>query len=172
MWLISPRVEMEQAFQTFYFDYVAHDPLNGEYYAECLKDFDGYVERLLQEAQGVNLRPGYVPCSHFWLTDEQQHIIGIIRIRHNIDNPFLTLEAGHIGYDICPSKRGKGYGKLMLSLAREEISRLGIARALVTANKENIASRRVIEANGGQFERYVQSEFFTECIARYWIDIR
>ncbi|ROV57798.1 GNAT family N-acetyltransferase [Vibrio ponticus] len=171
MRLSPPKVELEQPFLQFYFDYVAHDPVNGEYYSECLYDFTGYVTRLKQESLGINLRSGYVPCSHFWLVNRCDEVIGVIRIRHNIDSAFLAQEAGHIGYDICPSKRGQGYGQKMLSLALSEVAKLGIKKALVTANKQNQASRRVIEVNGGQFEGYVQSEIFDECIARYWIEV-
>ena len=53
---------------------------------------------------------------------------------------------GHIGYDIAPSFRGRGYGKQMLKFALIEAKKLGITKVLITANEDNYASRRVIEA--------------------------
>ena len=56
---------------------------------------------------------------------------------------------GHIGYSVVPWKRGRGYAtralKLLLGYAREE----GLAYVELTTDANNVASRRVIEANGG-----------------------
>ncbi|WP_413769821.1 GNAT family N-acetyltransferase, partial [Vibrio vulnificus] len=80
-----------------------NDRENADYYLEGKTDFSTYVQRLHDEAMGVNLREGYVPCSHFWLVDARKTVLGAIRVRHNINNEFLAMEAGHIGYDIAPS---------------------------------------------------------------------
>lgn len=56
---------------------------------------------------------------------------------------------GHVGYSVVPWKRGRGYAtralKLLLHHAREE----GLAHIELTSDVSNVASRRVIEANGG-----------------------
>jgi predicted acetyltransferase len=56
---------------------------------------------------------------------------------------------GHIGYSVVPWKRGRGYGtralQLMLPYARAE----GLSHVELTTDADNLASRRVIEANGG-----------------------
>jgi len=169
MELVSPTLDLESAFLVMYKDFADNDAENSEYYSESLAGFSSYVLRLNEEAEGVNLREGYVPCSHFWLVDSQQNILGVIRVRHNISNEFLSLEAGHIGYDIAPSFRGRGYGKLMLKLALPIAKRLGIEKALITADEDNYASRKVIEANGGQLENIVQGKVFPNLLARYWV---
>jgi predicted acetyltransferase len=64
---------------------------------------------------------------------------------------------GHIGYSVVPWKRGLGYARAalaqMLPLARER----GLPYVDVTTTPDNIASQKVILANGGvlmeQFER-------------------
>ncbi len=81
----------------------------------------------------------------------------------------MSLEAGHIGYDIAPSFRGRGYGKQMLKLALPEIKKLGIEKALITADEDNYASRKVIEANGGQLENIIQGKVLPNPLARYWV---
>ncbi|HIF5637030.1 TPA: GNAT family N-acetyltransferase [Vibrio parahaemolyticus] len=169
MELVSPSPEFESAFLVMYKDFADNAPENSEYYSESIAGFSAYVQRLNDEAEGVNLREGYVPCSHFWLVDCQKAILGVIRVRHNIGNEFLSLEAGHIGYDIAPSFRGRGYGKQMLKLALPEAKRLGIEKALITADEDNYASRKVIEANGGQLENIVQGKVFPNPLARYWV---
>ncbi|EHH2514541.1 GNAT family N-acetyltransferase [Vibrio parahaemolyticus] len=169
MELVVPSQEFKSAFEAFYEDFAQNDVENAEYYLEGKIDFSKYVQRLSDEAAGINLREGYVPCSHFWLIDSTRSILGAIRVRHNIDNDFLSLEAGHIGYDIAPSYRGKGNGKLMLKLALSKAASLGIERALLTADEDNFASRGVIEANGGEFEKIVIGKVFPNPLARYWV---
>jgi len=45
------------------------------------------VQSLQDEERGIHLPEGYVPCSHRWLVDEAREIVGIVRVRHNIDTP-------------------------------------------------------------------------------------
>ncbi|MGD8170706.1 GNAT family N-acetyltransferase [Vibrio sp. TRT 21S02] len=171
MKLITPSFELEAEFSAFYHDLLLNDNENAEYYQDSAVDFDHYVQRLIDESLGLNLREGYVPCSHFWLVDESQTIIGIVRVRHNIDTDFLAREAGHIGYCVAPAFRRKGLGTLMLKLALLEAQKLGIQSALLTANEFNIGSRRVIEANGGKFNKVIQGEVIRAPIVRYWISL-
>lgn len=168
--IVEPSLDLESAFLNFYQDFAEKDIENAEYYSDGVVDFPNYVQRLVDESNGVNLPDGYVPCNHLWLVNDQKMIMGVIRIRHNIDNAFLALEAGHIGYDIAPSFRGLGYGKNMLKLALPIAKQLGISKALITANEDNQASRRVIEANGGQFEKIVMGKVYPNSIARYWVN--
>jgi len=73
--------------------------------------------------------------------------------------------AGHIGYSIRPSERGKGYAKEALYQGLQLAKEKNIHRALVTCSTENPASRAVILANGGQLEDVRNG---TE---RYWIEV-
>ncbi|PSU35814.1 GNAT family N-acetyltransferase [Photobacterium lutimaris] len=170
MKLVSPCREYALAFQRFYNDFATNDPENAQYYLGGKKNFERYVKSLIDESNGVNLRDGYVPCHHYWLVNIDDEIIGAIRVRHNINTPFLSLEAGHIGYDVAPSFRRQGYGKTMLRLVLPKAYQLGIQRALITADEDNIASRTVIERNGGQFDKIIQGKVFPNPIARYWVD--
>ena len=56
---------------------------------------------------------------------------------------------GHVGYSVVPWKRRRGYAthalRLLLPYARAE----GLAYVELTTDADNVASRRVIEANGG-----------------------
>ncbi|MBU2899142.1 GNAT family N-acetyltransferase [Vibrio hepatarius] len=169
MKLVSPSYEYQSAFLSFYQEFENNDSINAEYYREGVDDFDSYVQRLTSEASGINLRHGYVPCSHFWMMDTEENLIGVIRVRHTIDNLFLSFEGGHIGYDIAPSYRARGYGKTMLKLALPIAKSLGISKALITADEKNNSSRGVIEANGGEFIDIVMGKVFPYPIARYWV---
>ena len=80
-------------------------------------------------------------------------------------NEGLLNHAGHIGYSIRPSERGKGYAKESLRQGLQIAKGKNIKRALVTCSTENPASRAVILANGGVYEDVRNG---TE---RYWIDL-
>jgi predicted acetyltransferase len=88
-----------------------------------------------------------IPGSTFWLVEGDQYL-GRVDIRHRL-NEDLRRRGGHIGFEIRPSARRKGYGRLAVHLALAECRRLGLDRVLVTCNATNVASRRIIEANGG-----------------------
>ncbi|MGF1692280.1 GNAT family N-acetyltransferase [Photobacterium kagoshimensis] len=172
MELVSPSYEFETAFFEFYDDFLANDHSNAEHYLAGKQDFTSYVQRLLDEANGVNLPEGYVPCNHYWLVNDNKAMLGAIRVRHHIDSDFLALEAGHIGYDVAPSFRHQGHGKTMLRLVLPKAKALGIHTALITADEDNLASRKVIESNGGQFDKIVIGKVFPNPIARYWVNCR
>jgi predicted acetyltransferase len=164
-----PTVVLRDAFLRMLDDYDAHDPVNGEYYAPARGDFAAYVESLLKQERGEDLPSGYVPGSHRWLIDNAGEIVGIVRIRHHIDTPFLSVEAGHIGYDVPPSQRGRGYGVASLKAGLDRARELGIARVLVCADADNPASWRTIERCGGVLEVERFSEHYRVLVRRYWI---
>lgn len=169
MKLIEPNLAYQQQFSIFYHDFAQNDPSNAEYYREGVDDFPRYVRRLTDEALGRNLRDDYVPCNHYWCVSSSNEIAGIIRVRHRIDTPMLSQEGGHIGYDVAPSFRRRGYASWMLQQALPIALHLGIERALVTADEENIASRKVIENNGGQLESIRDAKILCDRVARYWV---
>jgi RimJ/RimL family protein N-acetyltransferase len=88
----------------------------------------------------------------------------------NIDTPFLAGHGGHIGYDVAPGHRRKGYGHLALRIALKEASALGLSRLLLFAAEDNLASRAVIERQGGELDSISFSEFYNERLCRYWIN--
>ena len=165
-----PDVVLQDAFLQMLDDYIAHDPENGAYYAPARQDFPAYVQSLLDEEQGINLAPGTVPCSHRWLLSESGACVGVVRIRHNIDTEFLANEAGHIGYDVAPSFRGRGYGVACLEAGIAVARELGIERVLLYADTHNMASWRVIEKCGGVLDDERCSAHYGVLVRRYWID--
>ncbi len=169
MQLIAPSLFFETEFSTFCDDYIHNDPENAEYYLDGQSNFSHYVQRLLDEEQGINLKIGYVPCSHYWLVNSDKSIVGVIRVRHNIDSDFLRLEGGHVGYDIAPAFRKLGHGKTMLKLALLKAKALGLQRVLVTADEDNIASRKIIVSCGGELESIEMGKVFANLLARYWV---
>jgi predicted acetyltransferase len=127
-----------------------------------------FLQECRETHYGRNLPEGKVPQTTFWLLDESDSVLGIVRVRHCL-NDRLFQYGGHIGYYICPEKRGKGYGKLALRLALERLRELGTDRALLTVNPMNEASIRVVLANGGIKDEQGVDPVSGEIVNRYWI---
>lgn len=131
------------------------------------QDFPGFVRSLLDRADPVKTPPGRVPDTVLWLVDGDEYI-GRVSIRHTLDD-YLLLMRGHIGYEVRPSRRRKGYGMHLLGMALREARKLGLDRVLLTCDPANTASRKIIERSGGQMENEIEAE--GETIRRYWIDV-
>lgn len=129
-------------------------------------DLKGYIESLeVKEA-----RDGLVPDSTFFGLDaERNRFVGAVNIRHGL-NEGLLCTGGHIGDGVRPGERGRGYGTRLVALALEECKKLGIERALMCCDKDNVASARTIQKNGGVLENEVEDG--GKIVQRYWIDLR
>lgn len=57
---------------------------------------------------------------------------------------------GHIGYAVVPWKQRRGYATRALGQTLPEARKEGLAFVEITTEATNVASRRVIEANGGE----------------------
>jgi predicted acetyltransferase len=134
-------------------------------------DFAGYLAAITDRSGRIRLPTGEtvpkVPFSVFWLA-EGDAFIGEASIRHEL-NAHLLREGGHVGYGIRPSRQRQGYGRLILALALEECRRLGLERALLTCLQDNVASARIIEANGGMLENVIEAPGGRGPLRRYWI---
>ena len=138
----------------------------GEFYPlETLSDserFTAFTNRLRELADPATpLPPGIVPATQLWWVDGEDYL-GRLAIRHSL-TPWLMEFGGHIGYSVRPSARRRGHGTAMLAAALPVAKRLGIDPALVTCDETNVASRRVIEANGGVLEDQRGEKL------RYWV---
>ncbi|HWG62058.1 MAG TPA: GNAT family N-acetyltransferase [Streptosporangiaceae bacterium] len=113
--------------------------------------FELYIEYLLDQALEDAPRPsGLVPSTDLWWIDGAEYL-GSLSIRHRLTRHLLEV-GGHIGYDIRPSARRRGHATAMLASALPVVHALGIDPVLITCDEDNIASRKVIEANGGILE--------------------
>lgn len=130
------------------------------------RNFDFYLENLEQKTESG----GRVPDSTFFCLDEERDIfLGAVNIRHKL-NAQLLLNGGHIGDGVRPSERRKGIGTKMVGLALEECKKLGMERVLMVCDRENIASAKTIQRNGGVLENELAVSGVME--QRYWIDLK
>lgn len=144
---------------------------------EATVNFDRYLRRLAEMAAGVNLSPGLVAQSTYWLIRQdgpgsrpQPTLVATSRLRHDL-TPYFEYELGHIGYGTRPSERCKGYGKVICRLTLDKARQLGMRRVLLTCDADNEGSARIIVANGGRLESQVVSRLTGTLKNRYWIEL-
>lgn len=132
--------------------------------ARIAEDPDRFLaEQVDREAKGppVILPDGStaprLPGYRRWIWDSE--FCGSISLRWQPGTTDLPPHClGHIGYAIVPWKRQRGYATRALQLLLPEARREGLAFVELTTDADNIASRRVIEANGGElFEPFHKS---------------
>jgi predicted acetyltransferase len=134
---------------------------------DARRHFPRYLQSWLDRAQ--HPAPGMVAETVYWLIDGAT-FIGRLSLRHEL-NARLTQLGGHIGYEIRPSKRRLGYGKLILALGLERARLRGLERVLLTCDDTNLGSARIIESNGGLLENIILLEGRSVPTRRYWITL-
>lgn len=168
--LIGPRADFREEFIAYCEEFqAAAEPFAHWSADEARRDFAGLVRRWDKYGVGVGLPQGYVPQTTYWFV-RGGTILGTGRLRHRL-NEQLSVEGGHIGYEIRPSERGKGYATRMLGMMLEEARALRLGRVLVTCQKDNAASARVIAKNGGVLAGEVISPRTGKLAQQYWIEL-
>lgn len=123
---------------------------------------------VLPDGSSVPRLPGY----RRWMWDGE--FCGSIGFRWQPGTEALPPHClGHIGYAVVPWKRNRGYATSALRQMLPEARAEGLAYVEITTDPDNVASQRVIEANGGVLvERFTKPpQFGGKPGLRYRIDL-
>ena len=129
-----------------------------------------YLTYLVEQPDPSKVPQNRVPQTTFWILNESETVVGMLRMRHYLNDKLLH-HGGHIGYYVQPLYRRKGYGKNALRLALIELASFCEKRALLTVDADNYPSIRVIEFNGGKLEDQRADETSGILFNRYWINL-
>jgi predicted acetyltransferase len=169
--LVEPTEALERTFCSYVAEFVERKeklipfPLGYE-----TLDFGAMVRRLRDDAKGIDLPEGYVPASSFWLVESGQTLVGVAHLRHRL-TPLLAQEGGHIGYSVRPSRRNQGLATVLLGMTLQRAKAMGLSEILVTCDKVNVASAKVIQKNGGRLDSEVQRRDGGGLTQRYWLKL-
>ena len=96
-----------------------------------------------------------LPGFRRWMWDGA--FCGVIGLRWQPDTTELPPHClGHIGFSVVPWKQRRGYATRALALLLPDARKEGLAHVDLTTNVDNVASQRVILANGGQLIGHFQ----------------
>ena len=153
MILVDPNIKYIKSFKTYVNQYKErNDRFYLGIYEEAFDSFSKYVTLLEDNAQGKNLPYGWSAYRTFWLEDKGE-ILAVIRIRDK-DVEYY----GHIGYDVAPLYRKKGYGTKILELGLEKAKKMGLKKIILTCLDKNWASQKIIEKNGGEMIKTIEND--------------
>jgi predicted acetyltransferase len=135
------------------------DTMRSEAAAEELKEIERSPEAFVAGLDDPEAKAGPVrlpdgtlvkrlPGLQRWLWDDE--FSGSIGFRWSPGTPALPPTClGHVGYSVVPWKRGRGYAKAALAQILPEARERNLPYVELIANVDNVASQRVILANGG-----------------------
>lgn len=162
--LVIPNIKYQKSFENYVLSYQRiNDQHYYDKYKKALENFTGYLQYLHDGSIRNNQDPTEIFTSTFWFIDDEE-VVGVARIRHQAD-----AYGGHIGYDISPEYRNKGYGQLILEAALRKARELGIKDIVLTCNVDNIASKKIIERSRGVFTGTVYDEEENEALNQFII---
>jgi predicted acetyltransferase len=170
----------EQEIKNMLLEYKKYDALINRF--EGIIDFSNinnyqeFLKQLELNRHIEDINPQYFSQTTYALVDANNHIYGIINIRHCL-TPSLLKQGGNIGYSIRPLERHKGYATLMLNLALEKAKELAVnkgstyeGKVLLTCRKENIASAKTMLKCGATYAGEEQNSLNKEIYQKYWLN--
>ena len=122
------------------------EPIHGYFFSHDADPLS-CIDTMQAWSKGQQLRSGWVPqTTRFYI--ENGELLGVYAFRHSL-NDWLRQFGGHVGYSVHPDARNRGVATALLSDAKRLGHSMGIEHLVVTCNVNNVASKRVIEKNGG-----------------------
>ncbi|MCR4334350.1 MAG: GNAT family N-acetyltransferase [Patescibacteria group bacterium] len=134
-----------------------------------IDNFDIYLSQFTT-SNNEPVAKGIVPFSEYWLINEEKYV-GTVQIRHEASGRFDNIKS-HIYFHIIPSRRRQGYGNKILSLGLKKSRILGLNKVMITCDKKNVASRKIIENNNGILINEIMTGVGSETILKYLIKIK
>ena len=113
-------------------------------------EYEQWLTHNTNNRQESTVSIGWVPATTFFAVRKRDlKIVGVIDIRHNLENDFLAEYGGHIGYSVRPGERKKGYATEILKMGIEYAKSLNMEKLMIACFSDNIPSIRTITKCGG-----------------------
>lgn len=167
--LVRPTLEYKEkalAYRKEHFDH-GENIINGSELLDKTECYEEWLQSIKNNENPETVSPAWVVTDTFFAVDDEDEIIGIIDLRHTL-NDFLK-DFGNSGYSVRPSQRQNGYATEMLRQVLDIARRAGLTELHLSVEKDNIPSIKTIVKNGGVYER--SFEFESELADIYRIEL-
>jgi len=171
--LVEPTKEHEPQAMGFRQEFInlGEARINGSWGLQRYENYHEWLE-VITNLKALQPSDDNVPSTtYFCVQKNNNKIVGTIQLRHALNDQLRKL-GGHVGYSVRPTERGKGYATKMLALVLVEAGRLGLSKIMVTCDKSNLSSARVVVKNGGMLTGETIDESDGEVIETYLINLK
>ena len=156
--LVIPTKEYEEKAIDFKNEFILNgeNVINGSEMLDNIEEYDIWLASVTNNARRETVNPDWVLTDTFFAVDDNDKIIGIIDLRHELKG--FLIDFGNSGYSVRPSERKKGYATKMLYLLVEYAKKSNIKSLQLSVEKTNEPSVKTIIKNGGVYERSFEFE--------------
>lgn len=153
-----PTLQREKDALDYINEFIKHKSrINGSGGLDKYNDYKAWLEMTINSHNGLPIE-GRAASSTYFAVDDNNKIVGMCNIRHYLTKYLADSGSGHIGYGVRPLERKKGYGTQILKLSLLVCKNKGINEAMLGCYANNIASKKVIEKNGGILQKIIIDE--------------
>ena len=167
--LVRPNKQLKNKAIDFKQEFFSHNEktINGSELLDQTDDYDEWLQTVIANTDSKTVNPNWVVTDTFFAADENDSIVGIIDLRHTL-NDFLK-DFGNCGYSVRPTERKKGYATEMLRQVLIIAKETGLSELHLSVERTNEPSIKTIIKNGGIYER--SFEFNNEPADVYRFDL-
>lgn len=152
--LVKPTLELRKEaleYRQEHFDF-GEQVINGSELFDKMDSYDEWLEKVVANASPETVDPNWVLTDTFFAVRASDNkIVGIVDLRYQL-NDFLK-DFGNCGYSVRPSERRKGYATEILRQICVIARKYGLEQLQLSVEKDNAASIKTIEKNGGKYCR-------------------
>ncbi len=151
--LVRPTLELKDKALNYRQEYFDNNELiiNGSELLDKTDSYEEWLNNVTVNTSPDTVNPNWVVTDTFFAMDENENIIGMIDLRHTL-NDFLQ-DFGNCGYSVRPTERRKGYATEMLRQILIIAKEAGLQEVHLSVERDNEPSIKTIIKNNGKYER-------------------